>query len=237
MSAEPEALPCLVIFCRRPAPGCGKRRLAAEIGDQAAAEIAGLLLDAAIEDARDWPGPVAIAPASTADADWAATQLARDGWRVIAQPTGNLGQRINQVDRQLRQVGITGTVFVGSDAPALQPHDYQAALAALQDHETVLAPAADGGVTLMGSVPPWPDLSSLPWGTCRLGHALEQCCERARLRIARLTERRDVDRAADLHRLLTDLDNDVRPARVRLKHWVEQWAHAGPCSARPGTGR
>ena len=228
--------PCLVIFCRRPVPGRGKRRLAAEIGDQATAEVAALLLDTTLEDARAWPGPVVIAPAELDDMDWAKSLLTNENWRTIAQPAGNLGQRINHVDRQLRATGIMSTVFIGSDAPALRPSDYLAALEALQHHETVLAPASDGGVTLMGSTEAWPDLSSLPWSTDQLDNALQQCCESIDRRTARLVERCDVDHADDLCRLAAELKDDPRPARIRLRHWIQDWLDTAPCKGVRETG-
>ncbi len=47
----------LVVFCRRPALGVGKQRIAAEMGQEKALEAAKLLFEAALEDARNWSGP------------------------------------------------------------------------------------------------------------------------------------------------------------------------------------
>ncbi len=51
----------LVIFCRRPALGVGKRRMAVDLGDPATLELAGHLLAAALEDAASWPDEVVLA--------------------------------------------------------------------------------------------------------------------------------------------------------------------------------
>ena len=62
----------LVVFCRRPALGVGKQRIAAEMGKEKALEAATLLLEATLEDARNWSGPVFLSPAAPQDRSWAA---------------------------------------------------------------------------------------------------------------------------------------------------------------------
>lgn len=208
----------LVLFCRRPAPGSGKRRLAADIGIGPAAEAAELLLATALEDLDAWPGPVALAPADAADCRWAESLLPRPV-AVVAQPAGNLGERLNAVDRQLRARGAQRLLFIGSDAPELRPEDYEVARTAMDQADVVLGPAADGGVTLMGANAAWPALGALPWSTDQLGGALATLCERDGRRVQRIAPRADVDVAADLERAATTLSQDSRPARQRLVQW------------------
>ncbi len=208
----------LVLFCRRPAPGVGKQRLAAGIGAGPAAEAAELLLATALEDLDAWPGPVALAPADAADCDWATTLLPRPG-AVVAQPAGNLGERLNAVDRQLRARGARRLIYMGSDAPELRPEDYELARIALDAADVVLGPAIDGGVTLMGANAAWPALGELPWSTDQLGDELARLCEGDGRRIERIVPRGDVDVADDLERAARLLNKDPRPARQRLVHW------------------
>ena len=205
----------LVIFCRRPVVGIGKQRLASQIGTALAAEIATLLLAAALEDAASWPGPVVIAPAETNDTAWADTLLDRS-IRVIPQVTGNLGERLQSVDRIVRTGRPGAVIYTGSDAPVLSESDYRAARAALLQHDVVLAPALDGGVTLMGARCPWPELADLPWSSEQLYAALSERCTAHGLSIASLASSYDVDIAADLPRLCADLRTDRRPARQML---------------------
>lgn len=205
----------LVILCRRPAIGVGKQRLAEQIGAVLAAEVATLLLATTLEDAAAWPGPVVLAPAEASDAGWAAGLLDRS-LRVIAQPVGNLGERLQSVDRAVRTHKPGPVVYIGSDAPVLSEIDYSAARAALAHHDVVLAPALDGGVTLMGARCPWPELADLPWSSDRLHAALADRCISRGLRVSTLASSYDVDIAADLYRLCTDLRTDLRPARQAL---------------------
>lgn len=223
MSPLCAAAPTLVLFCRRPAPGVGKQRLAAALGCGPAAELAELLLAAALEDAEAWPGPVALSPADPADAAWASGLLRRD-CEVVGQPGGNLGERLNAVDRALRARGHTRLCFIGSDAPALDPAYYADARAALAAADVVLGPAADGGVTLMAAAQPWPRLTGLPWSTADLGQALSALCAACGLRVTRLGLRHDVDVPADLATAWRELRADPRPMRRALCDWLG--AHA-----------
>jgi rSAM/selenodomain-associated transferase 1 len=213
----------LIVFCRRPRPGIGKNRVAADIGADRTLRLSECLLDTALEDARQWPGPVVLAPADADDVAWAEALLDRP-FRVVAQPEGNLGERISAVDRHLRQAGRTHLIFIGSDAPLLDEAFFGQAAAALESHDVVLGPADDGGVTLMGARTTWPKLSDLPWSSHRLGHELELACVKKGLSICSLDRRYDIDRASDLPRLYKDLENDPRPARQRLRLWLAESA-------------
>ena len=102
MSDSPIEGSVLVVFLRRPALNVGKQRIAADLGAEAALGLSQCLLAAALEDALEWPGQVVLAPACSADVDWTHDLL--DGQaEIVAQPTGNLGERINAVDQIVRK--------------------------------------------------------------------------------------------------------------------------------------
>lgn len=227
----------LVVFCRRPAPGVGKQRLARAVGPEVALEVAAGLLDCAKEDAESWPEDLIVSPAEQNDVSWARGLLERPVL-VQAQPAGTLGARLNAVDRALRARGFRRLLFIGTDAPSLRPADLLAARDALEDTDVALAPAADGGVTLMAARIAWPDLTTLPWSTSALGAALEQRCRDAGLRVQRLPGSYDVDELEDLQRAHLELARDERPARRRLRATLERvlarpLAAAGPPGERP----
>ncbi|MGH8319972.1 MAG: TIGR04282 family arsenosugar biosynthesis glycosyltransferase [Steroidobacteraceae bacterium] len=217
----------LVLFCRRPALGNGKQRLARSLGATAALAIAEALLECALEDAAAWPGPVVISPASAEDAAWAAV-LTGDPERVLTQGEGNLGRRLNRVDASLRRRGCERVLFIGSDAPSLRPDDLCAAAQSLADADVVLVPAEDGGVTLVGSRVAWPDLTALPWSQSTLGAALERRCREARLSVVRLPGSYDVDEASDLPAAIAMLSSDDRPARARLRELLVAALRSSP---------
>jgi uncharacterized protein len=206
-----------VLFCRRPTPGAGKRRLARTVGDEAAFQLAEALLGCAVEDAESWNGPVIVSPESQSDAEWATGLLRRRGGVVAPQPSGTQGERLNAVDARLRSLGFEHLLFIGSDAPSLQARALEAAAAGLRAVDVVLAPADDGGVTLMASRCPWPALSDLPWSTADLGQALATRCREAGRTVSWVEGTYDVDELADLRTAAAALAGDSRPARSRLR--------------------
>lgn len=213
----------LVVFCKRPSATVGKQRIAVALGAPAAIQIAEALLACALEDARSWPGPVVLSPATREDAHWAGRLLERTV-DIVPQSEGNLGERLNRVDRDLRARGYTRLIYVGTDSPILTAGYYAAAGFALKTHDVVLGPALDGGVTLMGARVAWPVLAHLPWSRSTLNARLTRACESARATIARLPVQYDVDVVADLVPLRRDLESDLRPARQRLLTVIEQMA-------------
>lgn len=216
----------LVVFCRRPSTGVGKQRIAAALGPEMALALAQHLLASALEDAASWPGPVVLAPASAADRDWAAGLLGSDT-RVLPQEDGNLGERLNRVDRALRAAGDTRLIYIGSDAPLHDFAFYARARIALDHADVVLGPAEDGGVTLMGARVPWPGIADLPWSTPDLGTALGLRCRAHGMKVQALTAQYDVDEADALPRLYRDLARDPRPARTALRQWLHGQGLAG----------
>lgn len=208
----------LVLVCKRPTLGIAKQRLATCLGRVTAKRLADALLACALEDARDWHGPVAIAPAHISDDAWAASLLPQlqPKTHIVPQADGNLGQRLNLIDHNLRARGLEQLIYIGSDAPVLTAADYAAAREALLNHDSVLKPAADGGVVLMGSRQQWPMLDALPWSTRDLGSALAGCCRATGQSLAILSQGFDVDEEQDLFRLIVELKADQRPARRAL---------------------
>lgn len=205
----------LVLVCKRPSLGHGKQRLAAQIGEPQALRVAEQLLGCALEDLRAWPGPTVIAPDMAEHLDWARA-LAPEAL-CLPQASGNLGERLNALDRSLRAAGHCRLVFIGSDAPALRPEHYQRVRIALGEADTVLIAASDGGVTLMASNRPWPDLAELPWSTAELGQALAEACRKAGHSLTVCGETFDIDEQADLTRARCELADDQRPARRSLR--------------------
>ncbi len=208
----------LILVCKKPAPGIGKQRLAANLGNEMTQKVAEALLACALEDACNWPGPVVIAPASTADIEWARDFSAPipSSVTVAPQVAGNLGQRLNALDQTLRAQGMKQLVFIGSDSPGLNTTDYAATRTALQHTDIVLIPALDGGVVLMASRCAWPDLSALPWSSDQLGTTLIDACCSAKQSVKTLGQGTDVDEIGDFVKLVNLLKHDQRPERRAL---------------------
>lgn len=180
----------LIIFARAPRLGCGKRRLAAEVGDVAALRFhRGQLarLGRLFARERRWRTLLAVTP----DGARFPTALPRS-----CQGRGDLGQRMLRAMMPHRRV-----VLVGCDIPGLGAADIAAAFRALRRADAVFGPAEDGGFWLVGFGPRRPPapFAGVRWSTPQtLAETLARCAPR---RVALLRPLSDVDSAADLHRL------------------------------------
>ncbi|KGJ93855.1 DUF2064 domain-containing protein [Colwellia psychrerythraea] len=217
----------LVLMIKRPKLHQGKQRLAGEIGANSALVIAKSLLSCAVEDAANWPGKVVIAIAHQIDVVWATRSLKNilPAAQVIYQGEGNLGERINRVDEELRSTGHQSLVFIGTDSPMLNDNFYQHLPVKLAKSAVLLAKAEDGGVVMMASNAPWPDFSHLPWSSESLARALALCCQHECLSVTYHDSNYDIDQLVDLTRLKHDLLADERPARQRLLSQVFSCLH------------
>jgi len=219
--------PCLVVFCRKPRSGVGKQRLAAEIGAEAAGQVAAALWDCVREDLAEWPGDAVLAVADPEEEPWGAAELAslaaglcaannERRMQVLVQPPGNLGERLMAIDASLRGAGRERLIFIGSDAPALTAALLDGIAAMLQHADVVLAPADDGGVVAMAARRAWPPLADLPWSSELLGEALLARCRATGQGVSMTSGSFDVDDLASLGRVGAHLRHDTRPARRRL---------------------
>ena len=132
----------LVLFTRQPRYGVGKRRLAADVGNLEALRFARASLDRLRRtlgcDPR-WTLWIAVSP--DRPTGWATPA------RVIAQGTGDLGERLGRVVRALPPGPV---VILGADTPTVTRQDVADAFSALGRHDAVFGPARDGGYWLIG---------------------------------------------------------------------------------------
>lgn len=216
--------PTLVVFCKRPKLNQGKQRLVKAMSAEQALVIAKALLACAIEDTKTWQGPVVIACSNESDIEWA--QSLNSQAQVITQLpeglTGNLGQRLNYVDHQLRSLGHQQLVIIGTDAPMLDDSHYQVVITSMNQHDVVLSHADDGGVVIMANSLPWPDITELPWSTEHLSQALADICRENNLSVHYAKPGYDIDYIADIEKLTVDLKNDHRRARQTLLGIIHQ---------------
>lgn len=216
--------PSLVIFCKRPKLNQGKQRLAEDSSAQSALTIAKALLDCALEDARNWQGPVVLACSNNDDMEWAKSLNLNA--LIIAQlplnKAGNLGDRLNFIDNELRKLGHQQLVFIGTDAPILNEQHYSEIEHALKSNDIALSQADDGGVVIMANKTPWPNLTHLPWSTDKLSLSLSQLCKESHLTVSYTMAGYDIDYMADIKKLLIDLQSDTRPARQALLATIKQ---------------
>ena len=196
----PERGPAVGLISRAPEPGRTKSRLAAVIGDQAAARLAeAMLLDAAatLRALEGWHAALFVEPPE-AVADLAAGTGIAD---ARPQAAGALGARMLAALRALAGDGYAPLVLVGADIPTLAPTHLEAAARALEAADVVFGPAEDGGYYLVGMQTPQPALfddARIRWGGPDVLATSERLAAAAGLRGARLSTERDIDTAEDL---------------------------------------
>lgn len=208
MTNGPERAPggdVVAVFARVPRAGAVKTRLAAAVGDAAAADLyAAFVADlaAALPDPR-WALRWWIAP----PAEGFAARFGLDPAACRVQRGDDLGQRMRGAIAASLAEGFARCVLVGSDAPRIGPPRIAEAFAALggAGADLVLGPAEDGGFYLVGMGAPLDTFAGVPWSSPRtLAETLRRAASLG-LRTALLAPEADVDDGAGLARLRRSL--------------------------------
>lgn len=190
----------LIVFAREPLPGAVKTRLAASIGDRAAADLYETMLQDVLKTVRQ------LDDADTVvywDCEEGPLPLLAERYRCRSrrQSPGDLGQRMRTAFGEMFANGTDVCCIIGSDAPDLPlPYIREAfGLLEAQRADVVLGPCRDGGYYLLGMRQLWPQLfTDIRWGSASV---LEQSLAAARdsgLAAALLPEWRDIDTLEDL---------------------------------------
>jgi rSAM/selenodomain-associated transferase 1 len=183
-------------------PGQVKTRLAAGLGDDAAAAIHEAMLFDTLET---WSSELVLTPGGRrvlvyAPADAGPWFDSRVPETVALQPQveGDLGTRMCEFFRGEFEEGATRVVLIGSDSPTLDPTIVITAFLCLEGRDVVLGPSTDGGYYLVGardSVPPI--FEGVSWsGASVLGQTIDRLRDTA-LSLAVLPPWYDVDTPDD----------------------------------------
>lgn len=189
----------LVVFARYPTPGSTKTRLAADVGDDAAAH----LYEAFV---RDLVGRFAAAPF---EVRWAvappdpgfAALFGLPQAACVDQQGDDLGARMLHALRQHLPVEDARCVLIGSDAPHLTVERVQGALECLERADLVLGPALDGGYYLIGARRPHDVFTGIQWSVSTVYEETVARAATLGLAVESLPADFDVDERADLDRL------------------------------------
>ncbi len=140
------------IFVRVPEPGTVKTRLIPLLGASGAAHLAAAMAADVVELVRGSGLPFRVVLAGDPCHPWVRTL----DCEVEPQHPGELGARLAHALRE-------GGVAIGSDAPTLPVSLLHEALASTAD--MVIAPAFDGGFTLVGVSDPLDVFELVPWSS------------------------------------------------------------------------
>jgi uncharacterized protein len=203
------------LMCKPPRPGTSKTRLAAGIGNDAAARLSAAFL-------ADCAATVGTAARSTlldcaafyrpADAADELAALLGAAWPLQFADHGDLGMTMRVVLTTLLTRCPAGAMIMGADVPLLTPDVIVEAARALHvgtSKSVVIVPTNDGGYCLIGikSSDVAPHLfDDIQWST---PHVLDDTLRRATaagLHVALLEPQRDIDDVDDLRWLRQEIE-------------------------------
>ncbi|HSD27205.1 MAG TPA: TIGR04282 family arsenosugar biosynthesis glycosyltransferase [Vicinamibacteria bacterium] len=226
----------LAVFVKRPAPGAVKTRLAAAIGPAAAAELYRALAERVLEATTPAPGEyerlVFYDPPEAPEEMHAWLP----GVRLLAQSTGDLGERMSDAAARAFARGATRVAIVGTDTPGLSRETVVAALDALDAVDVVIGPTADGGYYLLALREPRPELfAGVAWSTPAVARETRARAAAAGLLVRELPLLRDVDTLEDV-RFEWPALRALLAGRPRLRASIEEALTASPAGI-PSPGR
>ncbi len=197
--------PVLVVMSRWPAFGRCKRRLAASIGNSAAARVQTRLRAhaLAVSEAMQREGVLNLQLAMAGGG--AEREQRRLRQAVSLQGTGCLGLTMRrQLLRASRTAPGQPLLIIGTDLPSLSRRDLWAALEAVQQHPLVIGPAEDGGYWLLGlnarlarQCPAWL-FTGIAWGGDQVLHTTLKRSRDRGFAPHLLETHNDIDRLEDL---------------------------------------
>lgn len=204
----------MCVFAKPPRPGEVKTRLAAEIGDAAAAALAAAMLRDVWQAAAACPG-VRPVLATTEPGVFPIPVDPEDVW---LQGEGGLGSRLERIFRKALSSG-PAAVALGADTPAITVSHLELALESLQIHDAAIGRCEDGGFYLL-ALRRCPDglFEELPWSSPETATAMEKRLGDFGLGVKTLETLFDVDRPEDLPRLGAHLMGMPGAAR-----WTRAW--------------
>jgi len=199
------------ILCKTPSAGFCKTRLSPLLrADECAAISACFIRDlsATIDAlASTDPGVRRYAVYTPTGSEARLLGLLPNGFRLLPQSDGDLGDRLLNATVDLLNAGHDGAILVNSDSPTLPLSILRAAVSALrQGHAAVLSPALDGGYTLIGLTHPHARIfADIPWSTPQV---YRRTLERAReidLPVVNVPQWYDIDDEYTLRLLQAEL--------------------------------
>ena len=137
----------VIIFVRNPELGKVKTRLAAIVGDDEALDIYSFLLNHTMQEAGkvDADKFVFYHQQITVDDIWNG-----DGFYKNLQTGESLGDKMKAAFAEIFKLGYKKIMVIGSDCLQLKSAIINAGFSLLDEHDTVIGPATDGGYYLLG---------------------------------------------------------------------------------------
>ncbi len=219
----------VLVMAKAPVPGRAKTRLAATVGDEAAADLAALaLLDTLAAGAAAWPrGRRVLALAGDLGAAAREDELraAAADWHVVPQHGGTFAERLVDGHRQAHRLAGGPVVQVGMDTPQVHPAVLLGVAELAHDLASpLLGPALDGGWWVLVTTHPQQAavLAGVPMSRPDTGRLTAAALRAAGHPPVEGPMLRDVDEVDDAHAVAAEA-----PRTRFSRRWVEHTARAG----------
>lgn len=194
------------IFAKYWQPGRVKTRLAATIGETAAAEIYRHFLATLIGRLSSAGDQRELSVAAAPPEPNAFRDLTGEDWNITLQAGSDLGERMQNFFEQSFAAGAERVVLIGSDSPTLTANDIEFAFEQLQTSSVVLGPTTDGGYYLVGAAQSTPPIfREIDWSTPNVWPQTIERLNAAGTNFRELPTVIDVDEHVDLIQLRDEL--------------------------------
>lgn len=187
----------VAIVCKTPQTGQSKTRLSPPLTPQQCAELSAAFIRDVAQSMSDVAAAASYAIYTPVGSERDLLPLLPDGFRTMPQTDGDLGGRLIRMTRELFIAGHRGVVLVNADSPTL-PHSILRDAIAMTGHadNVVIAPAHDGGYTLIGLTQPHDALfTDIDWSTSEVYAQTRAQALQLRLPVVELPLWYDVDHA------------------------------------------
>ena len=195
-------------------PGQVKTRLAASIGETAAASVYRCFVQHLTRELSKSGDERYFVVSPDEDVQQESFQSSAN-WQSTGQGTGHLGDRLTRFFTRLQNGN--SMIVIGGDSPTLSAARISTAFGCLDEYDCVLGPSQDGGYYLIGLRGPWTHqydclFADVSWGTEMV---LSQTIERLRdsgISFEQLPVDNDVDTIDDLNNLMSELSETGQQA-------------------------
>ncbi len=209
----------LIIFLRYPEPGKVKTRLAAKVGDKAAADFYKACTEYIIQVTRFANAYITryVYYSEPNDRERIAQWLGKS-YSLHQQCGDGLGERMKDAFETAMSNGAARAIIIGTDAPDITGDILEHALLQLETSDVVVGPAFDGGYYLLGLNCMYPGLfEGITWGSDNVFEKTMDKIQSDNLRFYLLPMLHDIDNVTDLANWVnnTSADHPLYAAALR----------------------
>lgn len=212
----------VLVMAKAPVPGLAKTRLAAAVGDEAAADLAAAGLLDTISACREATTDCSIALTGVLDDALRGQEIraALAGWTILWQRGETFAERL--VNAHL-DAGPGPLLQIGTDTPQVTADQLRAVANVLDDHDTVLGPADDGGWWVLGrhDAAAAEALRGVPMSTPATGEQTRAALVSRGLSVGLVETLRDVDTVED-----TEVVAAAAPSTRFARAWLTTGARS-----------